>query len=97
LALYADDTAVIATSHQPALLAKYLEMYLSDLERWLSEWRFDINVSKSSVMLLTKTGRRITKPQSVQLSGQPIQWVDGVRYLGVTLDKGSRGQNIQIT
>jgi hypothetical protein len=30
--LYADDTAVIATSRQPALLVKYLEAYLSDLE-----------------------------------------------------------------
>jgi hypothetical protein len=33
LALYADDTALIALSHQPALLAKYLEVYLRDLER----------------------------------------------------------------
>jgi hypothetical protein len=31
LALYADDTAVIATSRQPALLVKCLETYLSDL------------------------------------------------------------------
>jgi hypothetical protein len=31
LALYADDTAVIATSLQPALLLRYLETYLSDL------------------------------------------------------------------
>jgi retron-type reverse transcriptase len=37
LAIYADDTAVIDTSRQPALLVKYLETYLSDLERWLSE------------------------------------------------------------
>jgi retron-type reverse transcriptase len=37
LTLYADDTAVTATSRQPALLVKYLETYLSDLERWLSE------------------------------------------------------------
>jgi hypothetical protein len=33
LALYADDTTVIATSRQPALLAKYVETYLSELER----------------------------------------------------------------
>jgi hypothetical protein len=51
LDLYADDTAVIATSRQPALLVKYRETYLSDLERWLNEWRIAINVSKSSAML----------------------------------------------
>jgi hypothetical protein len=38
LALYANDKAVITTSHQPALLVKYLETYLSNLEQWLTEW-----------------------------------------------------------
>jgi hypothetical protein len=47
LALYADDTAVITTSLRTALLVKYLETYLSVLERWLSNWRIAINVSKS--------------------------------------------------
>jgi len=87
LVLYADDTAVIATSRQPALLVEYLDTYFSDLERWLSEWRIAIRVSKSPAMLFAKTGRRILKPRSVQLFGEPIQWVDDARYLGVTLDK----------
>jgi hypothetical protein len=86
LALYADDTAVITTSRQPALIVKYLETYLSDLERWLSERRISINVSKSSAMLFAKTGRRILKPRPVHLFGESIEWVDDVRYLGVTLD-----------
>jgi hypothetical protein len=33
LALYEDDTAVMATSRKPELLVSYLESYLSDLER----------------------------------------------------------------
>jgi hypothetical protein len=33
LALYADDTALMATSRKPDLLVSYLESYLSDLER----------------------------------------------------------------
>ena len=87
LALYADDTALIATSRQPALLVKYVEAYLSELERWLSKWWIAINVSKSSAMLFAKTGRRISKSRAVELFGEPIQWVDDTRYLGVTLDK----------
>ena len=35
LALYADDTAIIATSRKPTLLVSYLESYLNDLQRWL--------------------------------------------------------------
>jgi len=30
-ALYADDTAIIATSRNPTLLVSYLESYLNDL------------------------------------------------------------------
>jgi hypothetical protein len=74
-------------SRQPALLVKYMETYISGLERWLSEWGIAINVSKSSAMLFAKTGRRIPKRRSVQLFGEPIQWVDDARYLGMTLDK----------
>ena len=44
VALYVDDTAVVVTPLQPALLVKHLETYLIDLERWLSEWRIAINV-----------------------------------------------------
>ena len=39
LALYADDTAIIATSRTPVLLVSYLQTYLSHLEHWLTEWR----------------------------------------------------------
>ena len=37
LALYADDTAVIATFRNPTLLVSYLEAYLNDLQHCLSE------------------------------------------------------------
>jgi hypothetical protein len=39
LALYADDTAVIATSRKATLLVSYLQSHLNDLQRWLSESR----------------------------------------------------------
>jgi hypothetical protein len=82
LALYADDTAIIAISRNQALLVSYLEAYLSDIERWLRIWRIAINVSKSNTMLFAKTGCRFPKPRPVQLLGEPIQSVDTARYLG---------------
>jgi hypothetical protein len=84
--LYADDSAIIATSRKSALLIRYLETYLSDLEQWLREWRIAINISKSTAMLFAKAAWRIPRPRPVQFLGQPIQWVDTARYLGVTLD-----------
>jgi hypothetical protein len=82
LALYADHTTVIATSRKPTLLVIYLESYLSDLQRWLSEWRIAINVSKSSAMIFTRAGQRFIQPRSVTFFVEPIQWVDTTRYLG---------------
>jgi hypothetical protein len=84
LALYADDTAVMASSRKPELFVSYMESYLSGLEGWLKEWRIAINVSKSTAMLFPR--RRIQKPRPVQLFGEPILWVDAALYLGVILD-----------
>ena len=67
LALYADDTAVIATSRKPTLLVSYLESYLNDLQRWLNEWRIAINVSKSSAMIFARAGWRFVQPRPVTL------------------------------
>jgi len=86
LALYADDTAIIATSRKPTLLISYLESYLNDLQRWLSEWRIAINVSKSTAIIFARAGRRFIQPQPVTLFGEPIEWVDRTRYLGAALD-----------
>jgi hypothetical protein len=84
LALYADDTAVMATSRKPELLVSCVESYLRDLERWLKEWRIAINVAKRTAMLFTR--RRIQKLRPVLLFGEQIVWVDAARYLGAILD-----------
>jgi hypothetical protein len=86
LVLYADDTAIIATSRKSTLLIKYLETYLSDLEPWVRERRIAINVSKSNAMLFAKAAWRVPRPRPIQFLGEPIEWVDTARYLGVTLD-----------
>jgi len=87
LALYADDTAIIATSRKPTLLVSYLESYLNDLQRWLSAWRIATNVCKSTAIIFARAGRRFIQPRPVTLFGEPIEWVDTTRYVGVTLDK----------
>jgi hypothetical protein len=81
-----DDTAIIATSRKPTLLVSYLESYLNDLQRWFSEWRIAINVSKSTAIIFALAGRRFIQLQPITLFGEPIQWVETTCYLGLTLD-----------
>jgi hypothetical protein len=87
LALYVDDTAIIAMSHKPTLLVCYLESYLNDLQQWLSEWRIAINVSKSTTIIFAHDGRHFIQPRPITLFREQIQWVDTTSYLVVTLDK----------
>jgi len=82
LALYTDDTAIIATYRKLTLLVSYLEPYLNDLQRWLSELRIAINVPKSTAIIFARAGRRFIKPRPVTLFGETIEWVDTTRYLG---------------
>jgi hypothetical protein len=68
LTLYAEDTAIIATSRKPTLLVSYLESYLNDLQWWLSEWRIAINVSKSTA-IISRAGQRFIQRRPVTLFG----------------------------
>jgi len=45
-------------------------------------------VCKSTAIIFSRAGRRFIQPRPVTLLGEPIEWVDTTRYLGVTLDKG---------
>ena len=81
LALYAEDTAIIATSRKPAQLVSYLESYLSDLEQWVKEWRIPI-ISKGPAMLFAEVGRCIPKPRLVHIFREPIHWINTARSWG---------------
>ena len=67
LALYADDRAIIATSRKPTLLVSYMESYLYNLQRWLSEWRIAVNVSKNTAIIFARVARRFIQPRPVTL------------------------------
>ena len=62
LALYAEETAIIATSRKPTLLISYLESYLKDVQQWLSEWRTAINVSKSIAIIFVRADGALSSP-----------------------------------
>jgi len=45
-----------------------------------------INVFKSTAIIFARAGRRFIQSRPVALFGEPIQWVETTRYLGITLD-----------
>ena len=71
---------------KPTLLVSYLESYFNDLQRWLSEWRIAINVSKSTAIIFASAGRRFIQPRPVKLFRESIQLIETTLYPGVILD-----------
>ena len=43
-------------------------------------------MSKSTEIIFARAGRRFIQPRPVTLFGEPFEWVDTTRYLGVILD-----------
>ena len=44
-------------------------------------------MSKSTAITFARARRRFIQPRPVTLFGEPIEWVDTTRYLGVTLNR----------
>jgi hypothetical protein len=62
-------TTIIANSRKSTLLVSYLESYLNDLQRWLSEWRIATNVNMSTAIMFACAGRLFIKPRPLTLRG----------------------------
>lgn len=84
LALFADDSAYIATSISPRGATMKIQKVLNLLPEWLNKWKIVVNVGKTAALLVSRNTR---DPQKLQLQGQSIEWRSSVRYLGVEIDK----------
>ena len=84
--LYADDTN-FSLNHR-----NYLEMIpalngeLAKIQDWILANRLTINPSKTESLLFSKRNIPTSNEQPV-LNGNPIQWVDSAKFLGVFIDK----------
>jgi hypothetical protein len=93
LALYADDTAIIAQSMTACRASALLQEALNNLEDWYEDWRIKINVTKSNAVLFTKKKKQSAKGRvqynqtlSISLFDENIPWSKDAKYLGVHFD-----------
>jgi len=81
---FADDTAVLASHHDPTIASRYLQKHLNEIESWLSKWRIKANELKSGH--ITFTLRKLTCPP-VKLNNITLPQHQTVKYLGLHLDR----------
>lgn len=87
LALFADDTAIIAESKNVILSTKYLQRHLNTLYDYFTKWKVQINPEKTSLIHFTKKRIKQNLPE-LHWNGTPINISKCIKYLGVHLDVG---------
>ncbi|KAL2092947.1 hypothetical protein ACEWY4_010259 [Coilia grayii] len=83
--LYADDAVLWKRGNNIPHITKTIQKELSLLEKWGMEWGFKFSVQKSQVMYFTR--KKITESYNVLLYDQPLKRGEGIKYLGLWLDK----------
>jgi hypothetical protein len=84
LALYADDTAVLAQSWRTYTTDNRLTRATTILLRYFTKWKLWVNVHKTEIILFTR--RRPATPALFRFQHAVILWSSQVRYLGLVLD-----------
>ncbi len=80
---FADDLVVLCTSPDISTAGNIIQGKLKILEDWSSKCGLAFNVNKTNAMIFTKK-TKIKKPK-LKLCNQDINYVERVKYLGVTL------------
>lgn len=86
LAMYADDTAIVAEATHCDLVRAFTQNHIDELVLFFNKWKLKINAAKTETMLLTK--RRNTPIRPLVIEGEIIEESREIKYLGIVLDKG---------
>ena len=84
LALYADDTGILAQSWRTDTIVHRLTHATSILLRFFTRWKLQVNIHKTEAILFTR--RRPATPARLHFQHTAIPWNSQVRYLGLLLD-----------
>jgi hypothetical protein len=84
LSIYADDTAIFSTHHNPDTATSNLQRHLQSIEQWTQKWRLKINETKSKHIIFTLS--RAQCPP-VYFNKAAIPRAESIKYLGLHFDK----------
>ncbi|KAI4460548.1 reverse transcriptase (rna-dependent dna polymerase) [Holotrichia oblita] len=84
-AIYADDTAIVATSKNPEIAAVLAQAQLDRIEGFFSEFGLTINPRKTQAIAFSR--RRQPSPRKITVLRTEIDWSEKIEYLGMILDR----------
>ena len=84
LAIYADDTAILAQSWRTDTVLHRLTHATSILFRYFTRWKLQTIIHKTEDILFTR--RRLVPPTSLHFQHVVIPWNSQVQYFGLPVD-----------
>lgn len=87
LALFADDTAICATSFCAEVANKQTQIHANLLQKWWDLWKITINSDKTEQIVLTRKFRDTKIFTPLNINGHKTIDKPVVRYLGIYLDR----------
>ena len=85
LALFADDTAIYASSWKFKQAAHYVNLHLHEILEYLDSWKLKTNTDKTvNIYFSTKN---IKNPDPIIINNHPVPWAKHSKYLGLWLDR----------
>ena len=92
--LYADDTLLYTTGNTCTEASDKLQTSITEICKWYEGNRLALNESKSKCMLLSSKHKSNNNSKlSVTINDIPIEQVNSVKYLGVTVDENLTWNN----
>lgn len=86
LALFADDTAIIASSKNPRLANIRINNHLNELIEYFNQWKININPQKTQLINFNQKQNQ-DEYQIINIHNEIIETKEKIKYLGVTLDR----------
>ena len=84
--LFADDTTIYQSHHDINILRKLVEEQLSNLISWFKANTLSLNVSKTNVIIFSKTDPINNKDLVLNVDGIIIKPVKSTKFLGINID-----------
>lgn len=86
IALFADDTAIMAQSWKKDQAIKYIQRHIVELEVFYHKWKVKINVLKTELLVFSQKEKK-NNTHIVYMNEIPVNSKEDAKYLGVDLDK----------